>query len=273
MAGFTPAYPLSHPSLPTRPKFLFRTTPPTFTVVRRPINPCFECMQPSRTDSVTLAMISSISSQAFVNPTLLPPPNTPSRHACTAHFSAKSVCLHAQRSPQRTRALISMATDDETLLHEANRSDSLRSRRLIEQYWHTAYSGSYSKLLPYFAEDAVYHDGLYPWPVVGKQKLSEFLTMTETIFPTGTRLIVDEVIADGLTASARWHAQTSNGKPAPLSHGLSWYRLSWETDQSGASNIVIKEAWEHVEPTIKFGIVIPIVSKVGAFFRSLTKRT
>lgn len=162
--------------------------------------------------------------------------------------------------------------DDELQLQDDTQNDSSQSRQLIVDYWNTAYSGQYSNLIPYFAKDAIYHDGLFPWPVVGLKKLSKFLTMVETIFPPGTHLIVDDVIAHGLKASAKWHAQSANGKVIPLSKGLSWYQLCWETDDSGSSKLVIKEAWEHVEPTIKFGIIIPIVSRIGAIFKSLSSR-
>lgn len=145
--------------------------------------------------------------------------------------------------------------------------DSAATEALIQDFWEIASSGKFQKLPALFADDAIYHDGIFPRPIIGSKDLKQFFEMIETVVPAGVSLVLDDTFASGLKGAARWHAQSSNGKTVPFSSGLSWYQMKRVLDESGESKLVIQEAWEYVEPFLKFGLVLPLISRVGSFFK------
>ncbi|KAI0563022.1 NTF2-like protein [Gracilaria domingensis] len=134
-------------------------------------------------------------------------------------------------------------------------SAAAKSEQLIRRYWSLAANGKYSTTIACFADDAVYHDGLYPKPFTGRENILAHFTNLEGALPPSLLFALDDVTASAERVAARWHVETTDGTRLPLSRGLSMYNL---VEQNG--ELFIAEAWEYGETSLKLpSIVLPLL--------------
>lgn len=118
----------------------------------------------------------------------------------------------------------------------------------VRALWDAFDSGAFSAAAPLFTPDASYVDTLYRKPFAGRDAITGHLRNMECSFPSGFRFVLDDVVAGGSSAGARWHVETPSRRSLPGGRGASMYTLMRE---GADGDVRFVEAWDFPEPTIK----------------------
>lgn len=173
------------------------------------------------------------------------------------HHALKCARTSAWRRPRRARAsppAPRMCADAATEAGE-----------LIAGFWAACSGGQFTRVLPLFAEDAVYNDTLYAAPFVGRGAIESHLRDMESAIPPGLVFVLDEMAPSPARVGARWHVETRKGSPVPFSRGASMYSV-----ENVNGTVLISEAWDFVETPFKVaGLVLPLVRAVSTVLNLL----
>ncbi|CAN8075090.1 unnamed protein product [Agarophyton chilense] len=139
----------------------------------------------------------------------------------------------------------------------------VKTEQLIRKFWSLTSTKKYSTVVSCFTDDAVYHDGSFPKPCIGKEAIMAHFSKFENVLPSSFLFVVDDIVAGADRAGARWHVETSEGTPLPFSRGLSMYNI---VERNG--EFLISEAWEYSETPIKVpAITLPLLRLAGSLLR------